>query len=173
MSSAPFWDFWTSIFYTFLRFYTVQIYTFLRFSARVLTEKHKISDYFKSVWPQYWPISSYFPNCHSLQVQGTIRERQDKGDSQGSRNPQTFVLSQRTAHLCHNDAHFGCWPIHREQTIGASQSNHYTDLRQHRWLRLPLSRLGKVWINSASPLAAPSVDKKKREAVDMIPDFMQ
>ena len=31
MSSAPFWDFLTSIFYTFLRFFTVQIYTFLRF----------------------------------------------------------------------------------------------------------------------------------------------
>lgn len=94
-------------------------------------------------------------------------------DSQGSRNPQTPVVSQRTPYLCHNDAHFGCWPLHREQTIRASQSNHNTDLRQHRWLRLPLSRLGKVWINSASPLAAPSVDKKKREAVDMIPDFMQ
>ena len=39
MSSAPFCDFWTSIFYTFLRF-----------SARVLTEKHKIFDYFKSFW---------------------------------------------------------------------------------------------------------------------------
>ena len=34
MSSAPFCDFWTSMFYTFLRFYTVQIYTFLRFFCK-------------------------------------------------------------------------------------------------------------------------------------------
>ena len=31
MSSAPFCDFWTFMFYTFLRFYAMQIYTFLRF----------------------------------------------------------------------------------------------------------------------------------------------
>ena len=29
-------------------------------------------------------------------------------DSQGSGNPQTSVVSQRTPYLCHNDAHFGC-----------------------------------------------------------------
>ena len=52
MSSAPFAISELSYFTPFWDFYTVQIYTFLRFSARVLTEKHKIFDYFKSFWPQ-------------------------------------------------------------------------------------------------------------------------
>ena len=70
MWSSPFWVFCSVVFYTFLRFYTVQIYTFLRFSARVLTEKHKIFDYFKSFWPQYDLFSSYFPNCRITRVSG-------------------------------------------------------------------------------------------------------
>ena len=62
MPPAPFCDFCSVIFYTFLRFCAMQIYTFLRFPARILTKKHKILDYFKSI------LTSNEKGCHFLEL---------------------------------------------------------------------------------------------------------